>query len=119
MLGKWEFSYDFQSDDKVVIYGAGICGQALYRQYRLAGKEDCVVAWLDKDYKAKSLSCLCDIASPDKLLNMQYDYIIIAVIEEGLAKEIKAELVSKWKIKEEKILWDEVVYDAKKLPFVM
>ena len=37
----------------------------------------------------------------------QYDYIVISVLKEELAFSIKRELIEKYKVPDEKILWKE------------
>ena len=80
-----------QDDRKVVIYGAGKVGQTLIKQnekYKFCN----VVLWVDKNYKKFDIKL--KIASPKKIKEMNYDYIIIAVQTPGLAREIRNELMT-------------------------
>lgn len=78
-------------DEKVVLYGAGKLGQDLY--YRL--KEDTeheVVLWVDKkaEYcRQKGLIEVQDISEINCISDLQ---IVIAVMAEGMASEIRREL---------------------------
>lgn len=102
---KWNYPFKFLDDSKFIIYGAGVCGKTLYHQFCLKHKEDNIVAWIDKDYKNKSAECLYKIDPPKKLLDLQYDHIIIAVFDIEHANQIKEELMNMWNICERKIIW--------------
>ena len=53
-LGRWTFNYsDFILNSKIVIYGAGGCGQALYRYLIGQGKKENIIAWVDKNADEK------------------------------------------------------------------
>lgn len=105
--GKWKFSYDNFYDFRIVIYGAGLCGQALHHQLYNNYKKDCIVAWIDEKYVEKTEKCLYQIDSPEKLKELQYDYIIIAVLDSALAEKIRKNLTNKYGVKDEVILWRE------------
>ena len=104
--GEWKFGYtkDF-FDYKIVIYGAGTCGKALYYQFVRLQKEDSIVAWVDKSANEKSDECLYDINYPNVLKDVIFDYIVIAVMDKKLMLNIKDSLVENYGISEEKIIW--------------
>lgn len=112
VFGKWIFQYENYYDSEIVIYGAGLCGQALYHQLCLAEKSINIVAWIDENYNRKSEQCLYKIESPEILLNLKYDFIIIAVIDEMLSKEIKCKLTDLYAVKEECLIWKKVWHEA-------
>ena len=103
----WQFDYDMSVFDKdYIIYGAGTCGQALYCMLSKHEKTQNMVAWADKNPEGKSLLCPCEIIGADKLTELQYDYIVIAVKNVGLANQIRAELIDSYYVDKDKILWE-------------
>ena len=112
VLGKWKFQYEEYYDSNIVLYGAGKCGQALYHQICLCRKEKQIVAWVDKQYFDKREQCLYKVQSPEVLPGLQYDYVIIAVMDRLLASQIKKKLMYTYFIKESVIIWKEVWHEA-------
>ena len=112
VFGKWKFQYENYYDSQIVIYGAGQCGQALYHQMCLYEKSGSIVAWVDENYNRKTEQCLYKIESPEILLNLKYDFIIIAVIHEGLAREIKNNLIELYSVKKKHVVWKRVWHEA-------
>lgn len=91
---------------KLVLYGAGAVGRDYYLQIE-SDKRCEIVLWADKkwkDYKRARYQ----IDSPEKIKNVEFDYIVIAVKNKKTAEEIKEELVVAG-IPENKILWIEPV----------
>jgi len=109
-FGGCSFPYEELFDSQVVIYGAGGCGQALYREIVLSGKENHIVAWLDKKPENKEIQCLHNIEKPSLLKDIQYDYILVAVLEESLAEQIRRELIELYHVDDEKIIWGKASY---------
>lgn len=107
ILGKWRFSYERYFDFKIVIYGAGLCGQALYHQICMSQKKYQITAWVDEKYDDRKEQCLYEIESPDILRNLRYDYILIAVMNKEAADQIKGKLKSKYEIDEAVMIWRE------------
>lgn len=102
----WQFDYDMSVFDKnYIIYGAGTCGQALYCMLSKHEKTQNMVAWVDKNPEGKGSLCPCEIISADKLTELQYDYVVIAVKDVGLADQIRAELIDRYHVDSDKILW--------------
>ncbi|MBD5540892.1 MAG: glycosyltransferase [Lachnospiraceae bacterium] len=88
---------------KIVLYGAGRCGWDYYKQLRMYSQIE-IVAWADK--RAEELECdYMQRVTPDAVISIDYDIVLIAVIAEEVAKEISRELIEKG-IPEEKILWE-------------
>lgn len=91
--------------DRIVLYAAGRVGRALYEQLSQApGKE--IVLWVDTHADAVERSRYAgfpvDIA--DRLPLVQYDQVVIAVLYEDKALEIKRQLIEQG-VPEEKIYW--------------
>ena len=105
-LGTWHFNYpEIIQNKKIIIYGAGACGQAFYEYLYSKDMEKQVIAWIDKDPTNKSEQCLHIVESPDILSNLVFDYIIISVLKESVAEEIRKELLEQYQLKEEKVIW--------------
>ena len=95
----WQFD-DINSlkNKKIIIYGAGQVGKDFYHQLKKFS-EIKIVGWSDKNISKNNL-----LKSIDELKNFDYDLILIAVVKQGMAKQIEDELKSLG-IAEEKILW--------------
>lgn len=105
-LGVWNFGFgDDIRNSKIIIYGAGACGQAFYQFLCSEKMESQIVAWIDKDPSNKSDICLYQIDSPDILYQAEYDYIIISVLKEDISIAIQNDLIEKYLIERKKILW--------------
>ncbi len=86
----WKFPYSkMKKESRIVLYGAGRVGKDLYEQ--AVQSEFCqVVLWVDKDYINKTGG----IASPEKIKDCEYDYIIIALAETETVEEVERYLIS-------------------------
>lgn len=71
----------------VVIYNAGTFGQQLVNRFH-ESKHCNVVAWLDDDYWEYRRCCL-DVDPVESITNISYDYLLIAVVDPCLAKEVE------------------------------
>lgn len=87
---------------RIVLYGAGNVGRSYYRQL-LQNQRIEVVAWIDNSLQNKWIYN-CKIESPTILRSINYDKILIAVMNQNVAEEIKTELCPY--ISESLILWD-------------
>lgn len=85
---------------KIALYGAGSVGIDYYKDMLSVGITPEI--WVDKNYEKKNLPF--SIVSPNRLNNTEFDFLIIAVLYEFTAKEIKEELI-KIGVPSEKILW--------------
>lgn len=105
----WEFSYDdVILDTRVIIYGAGGCGQALYQQLQKKNYASNVVGWVDKNYANKKEECLYEIAPVERVMELEYDYIVIAIKDYEIAQKIKKELIDVYRVEANKIIWNEI-----------
>lgn len=90
-------------DDKVVVYGAGKFGQDLYHRLK-ADQEHEVVLWVDKNAqfcRQQGMTEVCDISQISAVPDVQ---IVIAVMEESVADEIRNEL-RQMGVCEERLMW--------------
>lgn len=87
---------------KVVLYGAGEVGKSFYSE--ISRYQDCrIVGWIDSN--ANSLSDRMCIHNVNRLKDLDYDIVIIAINKEITSNEIKKQLIE-FGIEEEKIYWE-------------
>lgn len=78
---------------KVILYGAGKKGQLLYKQLTEGHKYHAdILLWVDANYEKYQKDGL-HIENPDKIGNVEYDQVLIAVAKKELAEEIKGNLM--------------------------
>lgn len=91
-----------QPGSKVIIYGAGVMGQKIYRY--LLEKEIDIVLWVDRKYAFYQENGF-EVFSPDEILKVtDYDFILIANTVQDVAEKMRQYLVDKG-IEKEKVLW--------------
>jgi len=100
--------YDFdknrlKKDARIVLYGAGRVGQAFYKQIQAEGNYR-LVSWLDKRYSEYRTQNM-PVDAPDMICNVEYDYILVGVLYEDAAEDIKAILVSDYGVNPDKVIW--------------
>ena len=77
---------------KVVLYGAGKVGQDYYAQ--LCKYNDIqIIEWVDQNYSNYQFQYR-KVESVKKLVNLEFDYLIIAVAKRRIAEEIVSDLIS-------------------------
>lgn len=91
------------TSSKIIIYGAGVLGQKMYRY--LSEIEDLDIAlWVDRNYEAYQNKGM-KVGKPEDILSLQsYDYILIANTVQQTADTIKHNL-TEMGIEKNKILW--------------
>lgn len=87
---------------RVVLYAAGKFGQDLYQKINHS-KNNKVVQWVDQSYKRYQKMGL-KVHDPNKIGEKEYDNIVIAVLDEKVAKNIR-ELLVEHGIPNHKIIW--------------
>lgn len=80
-----------ENQTKIVIYGAGEVGRNYYFQLSHM-QEYKIVAWVDKQYE-KYQNEGKNVISISQMLNIDYDYIIIANSKKNIIEEIKKEML--------------------------
>jgi glycosyltransferase involved in cell wall biosynthesis len=99
---------------RIVLYGAGVYGQRLYRY--LEKTEFCdVVAWLDKNYLEFQKMGLC-VQSPSILLDLEYDAVLVANTYFESRKGLYKELIKKYP-KEKIHVFDEELISSPETAF--
>lgn len=87
---------------KVVLYGAGVVGQSIYKQLsNFEGIE--IAAWVDHNYR-NIHSPYRHISDPELIHTLDFDYVVIAVEKKNIAEEIADYLFQK-NIEKKSILW--------------
>ena len=105
---QWKFFYPERVfEKKYVIYGAGACGQALYRFLCQNGKEKNMVHWVDKHAKDKIEECAYPISFPDVLRGTEWEILLIAVECESLARQIEDEIRASCSVEDREMIWCE------------
>lgn len=108
---KWDFSkYKDIFGKRIVIYGAGACGQALYRELVSLGYKENVVAWVDKNPEGKTEQCMYEITAIKEIVDKKFDYLIIAIKSQNIAIEVMKELTKDYVVEEDKVVWRETSY---------
>lgn len=88
---------------RIVIYGAGRVGQDYYAQL-CKYTSIRIVGWVDKNYQSYNFD-YAEVQPIEQLQKSQYDVILVAIKDKELAMQIREDLMKKWKVAEEKILW--------------
>lgn len=114
-IGRFIYLFPFARCSKgctLLLYGAGVIGRSYFKcleNGRYAEK----IIWADKNYKKLRDSGL-NVVSVDEALQQHYDYIVIAIENEAVARLIMEEFLMQG-ITEEKIIWEKPV---RILPYV-
>lgn len=84
---------------KIALYGAGKRGRRIYASINENNWCD-IVLWCDKNHKAFEEGIDC----PEKLEEAEFDYVLITIVDEVIALEVKLELAKNYRIDISKIL---------------
>lgn len=87
---------------RIILYGAGELGEKYWKQMR-ARPDIKYLFCVDKKYKELSRKDF-PVKSPQKILDSEFDYIVITIKNEKKAMEIQERLL-KQKVSREKIVW--------------
>ena len=99
----WLFPFErIPAGSRIVLYAAGNVGQAYYQQLKDRAEYQ-LVLWVDKNVQ-KFNELDFPIAMPDKIQEVVYDVIVIAVEERRTANAIVADL-KRCGIDENRIIW--------------
>jgi len=103
---KYPYYGRFQGKDKVVLYGAGNAGRVFYKE--IIEEAVCqLVAWVDKNAKQIRKTTMLPVRDVECISDIDFDYIIIAVLDKTIFEEIEEEIIKKG-IAKEKIIWSAV-----------
>ena len=106
------FPYEqVRKDSRVVLYGAGECGQQYYKQITLSGYCD-IFLWCDKSAKAAALYYQLPVSEPQAIRNAGlFDYVIVAISNPQTALGVAKWLMESFDIPKDKIITK--VYDLR------
>jgi len=103
----WIFPFDkVPKGSKIILYGAGNVGKLYYKQLEKLNMYK-VVAWVDVNYERSSVLGL-SLISPKLINEYEYDYIVIALSDIEVAKNVATSLVNKG-VSQEKLIWGELL----------
>ena len=101
-------------DKRLIIYGAGACGQALYKEFWLNGHTEDVVAVVDKNYdKPKKNKILAsdfieglkyEVKPISAINDVDYDYLVVAIYNKSVAEDAVKELKAHWNVPKDKLI---------------
>jgi len=93
---------DVEKNSRIVLYGAGAVGCQFYQQLQVSGY--CrSVKWVDRQYEWFRYIDM-PVASPDSIVNADFDLIVVAVEREDVFLSVKEDL-QHMNIDSDKILW--------------
>lgn len=99
----FQFPYEYVPvQSRVVIYAAGMVGRAFYEQLKVSKYAD-VVLWIDRNWE--DMGGRLHVEAVEKIANIEYDYVVIAIDSETTANKIRDNLIQ-MKVPESKIVWD-------------
>ncbi len=82
------FPFNVPRHSKVVIYGAGVFGKNIYSSFK--EMDICnIQLWVDSDYKKNK-----NVVTPMKILEEEYDYVLLAVLNAKTRDSIRMELIN-------------------------
>lgn len=87
----------------IVIHGAGEYGRFCYSLFSKKTNVN-IVAWTDKNLSGQTVDGVL-IENPINISKMEYDFLILGVVNINVIDEIKRELLEVYGVKEDKIIW--------------
>lgn len=86
---------------RVVLYGAGAVGQSYFNQF-ICNSVITLTSWVDRNYLKLNNQCL--IKSPEIIRDIDFDVIVVAMLDFKMAQTVMEHLV-KMGVPNEKIIW--------------
>lgn len=83
------YNLELYLDKKIILYGAGKVGQDYYKQLSKIVSDEKNIVWVDKDRILQNEI----VYSPEVIKKMDYDLIMIAVLSEKIAEDIRKQLI--------------------------
>lgn len=100
-----QFIFPFEEvnhNSRIVIWGAGTIGKTFVNQLLTTGFAE-IVLWCDTSYEQYFATDM-PVKSPERLSEMDFDFVVIAVKQQSVAEEIKEQLWS-FNVPSRKIIW--------------
>lgn len=92
---------------RIALYGSGHVGKEYHSEIKKLGICE-IAVWASKNWEKERENGL-DVSPVDSLLTAEYDYVVIAVEREEMAREIKTELIQLG-LDKERLLWKKPIY---------
>lgn len=92
---------------RLVLYGAGRLGRACYRQIVSSREKRLrLLAWVDRN--CRNIAGYSQrIVSPEFIRFVEYDFVLVALVERQAAEEVREQLVKEYGVDAGKIVWVE------------
>lgn len=105
-----------KSDSRIILYGAGSVGQQMWQALSNGNYNYKVVGWVDQKWEYY-ISKGYPVDEIESIIDMEYDYLIITVIDKKISNIIKTNLIELG-VTENKIqLLDSSVFNENNIPF--
>lgn len=88
-----------KKNERIVLYGAGEVGRTFYHQIKTS-RWCRLVLWVDRNYKNLG----SPVKSPETIMKTNFDKVIIAVLDKGVADSIRDYLKS-MNVEDDRIIW--------------
>lgn len=96
-------------EKEIILYGAGKFGKKLHDRIIAYGKSK-IVKWVDKNASEKQIEISDEVMPVENIMDIDFDQIVIGVVDKILAGEIQEEL--QWlRIPKDKIFWIQTYWD--------
>lgn len=107
-VGEGKYPYLFPCDAlpenaEIVLYGAGKVGRCYYAQAKENYK---IISWVDCNFENIDMSGEKNIKieSPDKIKELEFDFVVIGILNEDIIKEV-SEKLQKMGVNKDKIIY--------------
>ena len=95
---EWRFPWEkVPANSRIILYGAGKVGTSFAQRLKVCHYCS-VVRWVDRNYEIME-----NVSSPEEINRTEYDFVLIAILNEELVKESRSYLLSIG-VKSEKII---------------
>ncbi len=98
-----DVSVFFREVKRVILYGAGTVGRDYYEALKAGQKID-LCAWVDREWKKLCVEGT-EVEPVERVCELEYDYLLVAVKHESVFREIKADLTGTYAVPEDRIIW--------------
>lgn len=117
-FGKKRYLYPFRNvrrGSKIIIYGAGVFGRALYEFVRQSGFYH-MAAWVDKNDRVYQKDGF-PVSGTETIHLLDYDYIVIALLRIDMAAQVRDELEKKGVSPDKIEMVDSEIVSYRELPY--
>lgn len=105
IYGDWDFENTSILEKKILLYGAGNCGQAFFQYAYNHKKQMNIVGWVDSQGDTKNEECLHKILFPDSIRTIDFDILAIAIRDEQSRNDVLKRMVNEYHVAKDKIVF--------------